>query len=413
MNESMSEPIKLKRSVTLPLLILYGLGTMVGGGFYALVGKVAGEAGLYAPIALALSGIFALLTGLSFTELVSRFPVSAGEVRYVSAGFKQPWLAKMAGGLVILTGIVSAAALSVATIGFLQDFVQVPEKLGIILLVLAMGGVAAWGIGKSVIVVAVITVIEVGALIYAAVVAEGEFSQLTQNWREFVPPPENDVWIGIFAASFLAFYAFIGFEDMVNIAEEVKDARKTVPIAIVVSVLLTMVIYVLVSLVAVLSVPPAQLASSNTPVAEMVKNHGWYSSVGLGVVSLMTGLNGALVQIIMGSRVAYGMATQGQAPAWLGVVHSTTQTPLRATMLIMAMVMVLALFFPLATLAKFTSGIIIVIFTAVNLALWRIKRRDPDLEGEGPRLPMWWPLLGIAACVSVLGFQLWLLIRNL
>ena len=102
----MSEPTQLKRSITLPFLIFYGLGTIVGGGFYALIGKVSGEAGLFAPVALGIAGLFALLTGLSFTELVSRYPVSAGEVRYVSEGFRRTWIAQLTGVLVILTGIV-------------------------------------------------------------------------------------------------------------------------------------------------------------------------------------------------------------------------------------------------------------------------------------------------------------------
>jgi len=407
----MSEPTRLKRSVALPFLVFYGLGTMVGGGFYALLGKVAGEAGFFAPIALGLSGLFALLTGLSFGELVSRFPVSAGEVRYVTAGFNSQLLARVTGLMVILAGIVSSAALSVATIGFLQDFYAVPTNLGVFLLVLALGGVAAWGIGQSVGVVTVITVIEVSALVYAAMVAEGEFSQLTQNWRTFVPSWESEAWIGIFTASFLAFYAFLGFEDMVNIAEEAKDARRTVPIAIVASVLITMALYVVVSLVALLSIPPSQLAASNTPVAEMVEGHGWYSNTGLGIVSLLAGLNGALVQVIMASRVSYGMAKQGQAPAWLGKVNSHTRTPLRATALVMGLVLILALFFPLTTLAKITSAIILVIFATVNLALWRIKRRDPDPDGEGPRLPMWWPLLAFAGCLFALAFQLWIFLH--
>ena len=269
----MSEGIKLNRSVSLPLLIFYGVGTIVGGGFYALVGKVSGEAGLYAPIALAIAGTFALLTGLSFSELVSRFPVSAGEVRYVSEGFKRNWIAQLTGTLVILTGIVSAAALAVATVGFLQDFINVPAAPAICLLVIAMGAVAAWGIGQSVFLVAVITVIEVGALIYVVAVAEGELSELTTTWRTFLPSLDGDVWVGIFSAAFLAFYAFIGFEDLVNIAEEAKAPRRNMPIAIIVSVILSTSIYVLVSLAALLSVPPEQLAASNTPVAEIVRGH--------------------------------------------------------------------------------------------------------------------------------------------
>lgn len=408
----MSERTKLKRSVTLPFLILYGLGTMVGGGFYALVGKVAGEAGLLAPVALLCSGLFALLTGLSFAELVSRYPVSAGPVRYIREGFGWSALASVTGVLMMLTGIVSAAALAVATIGFLEDFVAVPDKPAIAVLVLGMGAVAAWGIGKSVAVVTVITVIEVAALIYAALVAEADLTQLTQRWRDFVPALEGEIWIGIFAGAFLAFYSFIGFEDVATMAEEVKNVRTSLPLAIIISVLLTILLYMVVSLVAVMSVPPPQLAASNTPIAAMVGGHGWYSTTGLGIVSLLTGLNGALVQIIMASRVAYGMARNEHAPAWLAKVNPRTRTPLRATAVITGVILLLALLFPLTTLAKVTSGIILLIFFGVNLALWLIKRRDPDLDGEGPRLPNWLPLLGAIGAVAVLAFQMWLVVSR-
>ena len=203
-------------------------------------------------IALTMSGLFALVTGLSFAELVSRFHDSAGEVRYVSAGFNNALLAKITGVLVIITGAVSAATLAVATVGFLQDVVQVPRIPAIVILVLIMGAIAAWGIGKSVAVVAVITVIEVGALIYAATVAEGDLVHLIDTWEDFVPPFSIPVWTGIFSGAFLAFYAFIGFEDMVNMAEEVKDPRSTVPIAIIISVLITIALYFVVSLIALL-----------------------------------------------------------------------------------------------------------------------------------------------------------------
>jgi amino acid transporter len=402
----------LKRSITLPMLILYGLGTMVGGGFYALVGKVAGEAGLLAPVALGLSGLFALLGGLAFAELVSRYPVSAGEARYVHEGFNRSTLTRLTGAFVILTGVVSAAALSVATIGFLQDFVSVPQKPAIAILVVAMGGLAAWGIGKSVAVVVTITVIEVGALLYAASVADFQVADFTSRWSEFVPSMEATAWIGIFGGAFLGFYAFIGFEDMVNMAEEVKEPRRVVPIAIVVSIIVTTLLYVVVSLIALLAVPPETLAASNTPVAEMVKGRGWFSSRGLGVVSLLTGVNGALVQIIMASRVGYGMAKSDQAPKWFAKVHPRTQTPVRSTMVIMAVILFLAVFLPLETLAKVTSAIILIVFGTVNVALYRIKKRDPDWDGQGPRLPMWFPLVGAVGCLSVLIFKLWLVVQG-
>jgi amino acid transporter len=406
----MAGKTKLKRVVTLPFLVLYGLGTMVGGGFYALMGKVAGEAALYAPVALLCSGVLALVSGLAIAELASRFPDSSGPVRYIREGFGRDWLAHTIGVLMILTGVVSAAALAVATIGFLRDFVAVPEAPAIALLVLGMGAVAAWGIGKSVAVVTVITVVEVGALLYAAAVAEAGALDLARQWREFVPPLEGRVWLGIFSGAFLAFYAFIGFEDMATMAEEVKDVRRSMPRAIVISVLLTIFLYLAVSMIAVASIGPAALAESNTPVAAMVEGHSWYSTTGLGIVSLLTGLNGALVQIIMASRVVYGMARQGRdwAPTWLARVSPRTRTPLQATGLITGVILLLAVLFPLTTLAKVTSAIVLVVFVALNVALWVVKRRNPDPDGEGLRLPLWLPAVGGVSSALVLAFQLWL-----
>jgi amino acid transporter len=390
------------------MLVLYGVGTMVGGGFYALLGRVAGEAGMAAPFALLLTGFLASVSALSFAELASRFPVSAGEVRYVRMGFGRADLAAVTGGLVILTGIVSAATLSVATIGFLRDLVDVNETVGIVLLVAAMGAVAAWGVGKSVGLVAVITVIEVGALVVVAVLAGDSLAELPERRSEFLPDADWSVWTGVFAGSFLAFYAFVGFEDLVNMAEEVKRPRWNVPVAILVSVVVTGVIYMVVSTIAVLSVPPDVIAESNTPLAEVVGGRGWFADTGLVYVSILTGINGALVQIVMATRVSYGMAQRGQAPSRFGVVWPSTQTPVFATVFMTAAVMSLAVFFPLATLARATSTIILIVFALVNLSLWRIKQSDTGREGQGQfRVPIALPLIGFVACAVTLAYRVW------
>lgn len=405
----MSSSNQLKRSISLPGLVFFGVGTMVGGGFYALMGKVAGEAGMQAPFAIALAGVFATVSGLSFAELVSRYPVSAGEARYVSEGFQKPSLSAVVGGLVILTGIVSAAALSDATVGFLRDFINVPTILATCFVVLLIGAIAGWGVGQSVGAVAVITIIEVGALILAVFLADWEVARARFEWSALLPSAPAS-WLGVFSAMFLAFYAFVGFEDMVNMAEEVKNPRTTVPIAILVSIGVTTAIYTIVSLVAICSVPTEQLANSNTPLAEMVQGSGWFSQTGIGIVSLLTGVNGALVQVVMASRVGYGLAQRGQAPHWLAKIHPKTQTPLRATGLATSLILLFAIFLPLTTLAKFTSAIIMLVFALVNLALWRIKRRDPDPHGVGPRLPRFVPLAGFILCALTLLFQMWLVI---
>jgi amino acid transporter len=407
MDDAQPEPTALQRSISLPMLIFYGVGTMVGGGFYALLGEVAGEAGMATPFALILSGLLALISATSFAELSSRYPVSAGEVRYVRMGFGRADLAAVIGVLVILTGIVSAATLAVATIGFLRDLADINESLGIALLVVAMGAVAAWGVGKSVALVAIITVIEVGALVVVAILAGDNLADLPDRGGELFPASTDVAWAGVFAGGFLAFYAFIGFEDMVNMAEEVKRPRRNLPIAILVSVVLTIIIYVLFSTVAVLAVPPEELAESATPIAEVAGGDGWFAGTGLVLVSMLTGINGALVQIIMASRVSYGMAKRGQAPSWFGLVVPVTRTPVFATAVMTGVVLALALYFPLVTLAETTSTMILVVFAFVNLSLWRIKRMERTHDESEVRFPTILPLIGFIASIGVLAYRAW------
>lgn len=401
----------LKRSISLPAMIFYGVGTMVGGGIYALLGKVAGLAGYHTPVALILAGVLALVTAASFAELASRFPFSAGAAAYVKEGFSSTRLSIAVGLLVIATGVVSTATLSVAAVGFMQSLANVPELLAVVLLVLGLGSLAAWGVNQSVAVVTLITIVEVGALIYVALAAGVSPGEIAVRWSDLVPATDAETWVGIISGTFLAFYAFLGFEDMVNMAEEVKRVRRTLPIAIFASVIATLVLYLVVSLAAVLAVPPEELAASRAPLARIIEGGGRYISTGLVVVSLLAGLNGALVQILMAARVAYGMAARGEGPAWFNAVGARTRTPVRATATVTAAVLVLALNAPLVALAKTTSAIILAVFALVNLALWRVIGANPDRHGDGPRLPRWLPLAGFVSCAAILLFQLRLLLQ--
>ena len=412
LSNAVSSAPTLKRSVGLTQLIFYGVGTMVGAGFYALIGRVAGLAGMSAPIALGFSGLMAFVSAASFAELSSRFPVSAGEVRYVEEGFRIRALAVAVGWLVIVTGVVSAATLSVATIGFLQAIVRTPDMLSIALLVIGIGAIAAWGIDESVVLVFAITLLETGALACVALLAGDSLATLPARWPELLPDANAARWVGVFSGSFLAFYAFIGFEDMVNIAEEVDDPRRALPIALLVGVAVTTILYVAFSLVAVLAVPPGELAASASPVSLLVSDYGAAATTAVGLVSIAAGINGALVQVVMASRVAYGMARRDQAPRWFGIVHPTTRTPLLGTVLITIAVALLAIAFPLTLLAQTTSAVILAVFALVNLSLWRVKRVDPDLQGRGPRLPLWLPWVGAWACVAVLLFQGWMVLSG-
>jgi amino acid transporter len=406
----MNESVELKRSLSLPIVIFYGLGTMVGGGIYALAGKVAGEAGMYAPVAFTLSSLLALLTAFSYAELVARYPLSAGEVNYAHEAWGKKWFSKLIGFLVVATGIVSAATLTVATAGFLQDIYPVPVEIGVLLTVLLLGGLAYWGINESAWVIVSITFIELGGLLFIVTAASGDaFTALgEQGGAILLPSFETGIWAGILAGSFLAFYAFIGFEDMVNIAEEVKSVQRNLPIAIIVCILSVLFLYVLISLIAVLTVPVEQLASSKTPMDEIIRHAGVDAGPWMVAISLLAGVNGALVQIIMVSRVLFGMAKGGKAPAFLAHVSQLTHTPTYATIITTILILVLALIFDLSSLARITSLIVLFIFTIVNLALIKIRqhtpiKRSPDFQVR----TIWLPMVAALSCGAMFLYQLW------
>ena len=405
-SEAQSQP--LKRVLNLPLVILYGLGTTIGGGIYVLVGKVAERAGMMAPLSFMAAALLSAFTALTFAELSSRFPKSAGEAVYVKEAFNIQPLAIFVGILVILNGSVSAAALANGFVGYWQTFMAMPDWMVIVLITAALGILAAWGIGQSVMMAAVITLIEVGGLLIIVWVARDEFATIPVRSHELMPGLDGTIWLGILSGSFLAFYAFIGFEDMVNVAEEIKDVEKTLPQAIIITLLLTTLIYFIVTLVAVLSVAPAELGQQKAPLSYIYQIKTGSDPALVSLISIFAILNGGLIQIIMAARVLYGMSRQSITPKtlrFLGDVNSKTQTPIKATACIVLLVCVLALSFDIEGLAETTSLMILTIATLVNAALLRLKLdisyRTPT---KGLSVPLWVPACGliVSLCFAIM-----------
>jgi amino acid transporter len=395
----------LRRVVTLPWLVLYGLGTTIGAGIYALTGVVAGRAGMQAPAAFLLAALLASFTAFSFAELSSRFPRAGGEAVYVREGFGLAWLSSAVGILIVLAGVVSAATVSVAMVGYLAAFLPVPRAAGIGVVVLAVGAVAAWGVRESVTSAGILTLVEVGGLLAVIGFGSEHLAALPARFHEFVPMSPSG-WDGVAGAAILAFYAFLGFEDMVNVAEEVRDVRRVLPRGILLTLVLTAGLYVATTVVAVLAVPPQELAGSEAPLSLVFERCGGPAAL-LGGIAILALLNGALVQVIKASRVLFAMAGQGALPASLGHVHPRTRTPLVATAATTLATIGFALALPLATLAETTSLVTLVTFTLANLALVVVKRRDPRPEGV-TTFPIWIPALGFAFSLGFVvleGFQ--------
>ncbi|KUJ83693.1 amino acid permease [Microbulbifer flavimaris] len=397
----MPDTVSLKRSLSLPVISFYGIGTIIGAGIYVLIGEVGAAAGLSLPYAFLLAGVIAAFTALSYAELSSRFPVSAGSAAYIWKAWRRPWPAQVVGSLVAITGIVSAATIANGFTGYLGLFIELPHALAITLLVALLTLIALWGINESALTVTLVTLVEVAGLLFVIYVSHD--APPANAWREIFALPEWNALPGLLVGSFLAFYAFIGFEDMVNTAEEVKNPRKSLPRAILIAITVSTVLYMTVAALAVRILPVTQLGQSDAPLASMVTQAG-YSPAFIGVISLFAVVNGALVQIIMASRLLYGMAVKNMAPAIFARLNARTRTPILATLLIGAVILAFALWLPLATLAKITSFIMLLVFCLVNAALLTIKNRREKPENAVICYPAWIPVLGFLSCLALMIF---------
>lgn len=395
----------LRRRLNLPLLTFYGLGTTIGAGIFVLVGKVAGRAGMWAPVSFVVAALLAGLSAFAFAELVSRFPRSAGEAVYVAEGFRSRALATVVGLMVVAAGIVSSATIASGAVGYLAEFVDLPPALALVCLVGLLAALCAWGIGESVTAAALFTVLEIAALLLIVWATRGNLSLAAARLDELLPPLEPGAWLAVAAGAMLAFYAFLGFEDLVNVAEEAKDAERTLPAAIFMTLGVTAVLYGLVSLGAVLTIAPAELAASDAPLAMIYERAGGEPRI-IGAVAVFAVLNGALIQMIMASRVLYGMGDQRWLPDALAYVHPRTRTPLVATAVVTGLVLALALLFPLERLAEVTSAIVLVVFTLVNLSLLLIRTRETAPPAGIRTYPLWIPAAGSVVSAGFLLLQL-------
>lgn len=391
------EETQLKRSISLPMMLLYGLGTTIGAGIYALVGELAKASGTLAPFSFLVAAFMASLTALSFAELSSRYPFAAGEALYIKKGFHSVPLSTLVGLLVATAGLVSAAALINAFVGYLQQFLSVPTLWSIIATALLLGVIAIWGVNESLRVACFITIIEITGLLIIIFVGRHQFMHIKTHWQAFIPHWQWHHFNQIYAGILLSFYAFIGFEDMVNMAEEVKNVRRNLPYAIIGTLIITCILYILVMLTALLSMPIDELVQSHAPLPIIYQHATGQKSTIISIIGTFAIINGALIQVIMASRVLYGLSSKHQLPKIISYINPRTQTPVVATILSTIIVLILSILGELPTLAQTTSMIMLIIFSAINLALWRIKKRKPQVEGiiSFPRLI---PLCGFFVC---------------
>ena len=395
--------ISLRRRLTLPLLVLYGVGVTIGAGIYVLIGAMAGHAGTRAPLAFVLAGVVMGLTAASYAELCTRFPVSAGEAAYVKAAFRSRFLSTMIGSLTIVIGVISSAAVSIGSAGYIREFIDLPQHAIVIAVVIGLGLIAAWGILESVLLASLLTLVEIGGLV-AIIIAgtRADIGVISALPQLLAPPLEISAWAGIAFASLLAFFAFIGFEDLANVVEEVREPERTMPRAIALTLVISVVLYFWVAAIAVLAVPPEQLAASQAPLSLVFQKVAGISPAAISAIAIMATLNTVLVQMTMASRVIYGMANHGDFPQVFGRVHATTATPLVATAAVVIAALLFAVSLPIEPLAEWTSLATLVVFALVNLSLLVLRRRKDLTPHHILIIPIWIPAAGLLTCLLML-----------
>jgi amino acid transporter len=401
----MEHKTSLKRSLTLPLLTFYGLGNILGAGIYVLVGKVVAVAGMYAPVSFLLASLLAAFSAISYAELSARYPLSAGESVYLHEAFGIRALSLGVGLLIVIAGVLSSAAIVQGFVGYVKVFYPAPRELTIILVVSALCALAIWGIVESVRVAVLLTLLELLGLLLILWIGRSDLVTVATRLPELWPDSSAIAWYGIFWGGLLAFYAYIGFEDMVNVAEEVKNPQKTLPQAILMALAVSALLYFLIALVAVLGAPAEALAASDAPLALIYQHYTGKDPLLISAIGLFAVINGALIQIIMVSRILYGLSRKGWLPALFGAVHSRTRTPIVSTSLAALAVMLLALVFDISSLAENTSFVILLVFILINAALIAIKQRDPIPDGVRV-YPVYIPVIGLLTASGFVIFKI-------
>jgi amino acid transporter len=396
----------LRRSLGFWALVVYGVGDILGAGIYALVGKVAGMAGQASWLSFLMALVVATFTALTYAELGGRFPKSAGESWFAEQAFRSKRFALAVGWVVLCSGVLSLATMSLAFAGYLTGLVPgVPWFYFVIAILVLLAFINFRGIRESSAANIVATTIELAGLLIVIVAGAVYLAKTgaADPAATSVSAP-TPTWSNIAQGGALAFFAFIGFEDMVKVAEEVKDPERNMPRAILLSLFVTGIVYLVVVVVATRVVEPSVLAESDAPLLTVVEQAEPRIPTSLfGLIALFAVANTALLNFIMGSRVLYGMARQGLLPSWLGAVHQTRRTPHWAILTILIAALGLALSGSLTYLAGTTSLLLLLVFFTLHLSLVAIKRRNDQPHGTF-RVPLAVPIVGAVTCAGLMPF---------
>lgn len=396
----------LRRAVTGPMLFLFILGDVLGAGVYALAGTIAGEVGgaIWVPLLIAL--FFAMLTAGSYAELVTKYPHAGAASVFAEKAFRSPLLSFLVGFCMLSAAVTSAAGLSLAFAGdYLAAFIHVPPPIAALVFLLVIALLNARGIKESLGANLVMTVIELSGLILVVVAAAWYFRTGEADLgRSLEFKPGVSPMLAVLGAALLAFYSFVGFETSANLAEEIRDVRRVYPRALFAALLTAGVVYMAVGVAASSVLPMDKLVATSAPLLEVVRASGLNIPPRVfAFIALVAVANGALLTMIMASRLTYGMACLGLLPDALSKVLPQRRTPWIAIIATTLVAIGLTLTGTLATLAETVVLLLLFVFLSTNLSVL-ILRRDEVAEDHF-RIPTWVPVLAIVSCLVLLSQQ--------
>lgn len=366
--------VSLRREIGLFEITSWGVGIILGAGIYVLVGEASSIAGNSVWISFIIGAMVAALTGLSYAELSSMFPKEAAEYIYVRTACGCEILSFIIGWLIIFTGIISVSTVALGFAGYFHGLFGVPRVLVAVVLIVLLSYLNFLGIKESTRINVLFTFVEIAGLLFIILIGLGSLGKV-----DLLEAPRG--LSGILSASALIFFAYLGFEDIVNVAEETKNPEKTIPKALIISIIITTCLYILVASTAVSLADWRVLGETNAPLAFAAsKAFGENAFTVMSVIALFATSNTVLIMLVVGSRMIYGMANEGAFPRILSRLNIKKGTPYLAILITMILSIIFVFIGELELVASLTSFGAFITFAFVNMSLIYIRYRRADMK---------------------------------
>jgi APA family basic amino acid/polyamine antiporter len=391
----------LRRVLGLTEVTAGGIGIIIGAGIYVLLGAATAQAGASVWMSFVLAAVLSLLTGLSYAELSSMFPSAAGEYEYTRQAMPE-WVAFVVGWMMIVGLVVAAATVSLGFGRYVGHFVEMSPRVAGLALLALVPLVAITGIKQSARLTVLMSAVQVGGLLLTIGIGLphlGEVNLLAGRGTS-----------GVLGAAALVFFAFIGFDEVITLAEETRDPTRTVPRALLLALGLSTLLYLAVAVAAVSVLGPQALAASPRPLADVMAHDLGRASAGVvAAIAMVSTANVTLLAVTAASRVIYGMAARAALPVRLARVHPHRQTPVHAIVVVAAVAAAFAALGDLTLIAAVTDFAVYLVFLAVNGAVVVLRRRRPEMArpfkvpGTLAGVPVV-PVLGIGSVVVMMAY---------